>query len=174
MTRRKFSRRRFWRDLTRTRHMTAVSAVVLGTTFMPLLGVPDMQELRTFQSAVEGFSDARAAVLTPRRNDEAARERSAHSVIGEAERRDDRAERGAERMLTVERPDREPAEVLDTADILPLPPVDAPELAAPVEDQEIVVPEPEEPAAEALPELEDDAIEPEEPIAAEEEEEEKL
>ncbi|HET9229737.1 MAG TPA: hypothetical protein VFO00_00505, partial [Vitreimonas sp.] len=71
MSSRKMSRRRFWKDLTRTRHMTAVSAVVLGTTFMPLLGVPDIYELRAFQGAVEGFSDARAEALAPRRNDEA-------------------------------------------------------------------------------------------------------
>ena len=141
MSSRKISRRRFWKDITRTRHMTAVSAVVLGTTFMPLLGVPDIYELRAFQSAVEGFSDARAEVLAPRRNDEAARERSAQSIIRERSDRDrDGNEMGADRIPTVERPEHQTAEMLDTADILPLPPVDAPELAMPAEE-EMDVPE---------------------------------
>ena len=170
MSSRTVSRRRFWKDMTRTRHMTAVSAVVLGTTFMPVLGVPDIYELRAFQSAVEGFSDARAAVLAPHRDDEAARERSARSVIGEREDRDrDASDASADRILTVERPEHQTAEMLDTADILPLPPVDAPELAMPAEEQ-VDVPEVVEEKPEAPP-LEDDVLEEDEPAAFEEDEE---
>ena len=170
MSPRKVARRRFWKDLTRTRHMTAVSAVVLGTTFMPLLGVPDIYELRAFQSAVEGFSDARAEVFAPRRNDEAARERSARSIIGERER-EGSSQWGADRVLTVERPEHQAAEMLDTADILPLPPIDEPELSAPIEDDEIVVPDIGAPEAEPLPELEDEPMVDEKPAAAEEDDE---
>ena len=169
MSPRKIARRRFWKDLTRTRHMTAVSAVVLGTTFMPLLGVPDIYELRAFQGAVEGFSDARAEVLAPRRNDEAARERSARSIISErAHRRAD--QQGADRVLTVERPNHNPAEALDAASILPLPPVEAPELAS-IDEDEAVMPEPmEEPEAAPLPDLEEQPMDEEKPEAVEEEE----
>lgn len=171
MSPRKYSRRRFWKDLTRTRHMTAVSAVVLGTTFMPLLGVPDIYELRAFQGAVEGFSAARAEVLAPRRNDEAARERSALSVIGAREDRDRHSgEAGADRVLTVERPEHQPAEMLDTADILPLPPVTEPELTPPEQD-EMVLPEVvEQEKPEAATPAEDEMME-EEPAAIEEEDE---
>ena len=155
MSPRKVARRKFWKDLTRTRHMTAVSAVVLGTTFMPLLGVPDIDELRAFQGAVEGFSDARAEVLAPRRNDEAARERSARTIIRESDR-EDVASQGADRMLTVERPEHQPAEMLDTAEILPLPPVDEPELVMPaVEDP-------------ALPEVEEEEVQPDTPAESDE------
>ncbi len=77
MSPRTFSRRRFIRDLTRTRHMTAVSAVVLGTTFMPLLGLPEMYEVRAFQQAVDALSVTQAAVT---RDDESARERSAATM----------------------------------------------------------------------------------------------
>jgi hypothetical protein len=167
---RKISRRRFWKDLTRTRHMTAVSAVVLGTTFMPLLGVPDIYELRAFQGAVEGFSDARAEVLAPRRDDERARERSAHSVIGA--RRDgerDIRDAGADRVLTVERPEHETAEMLDTADILPLPPIAEPGLAMPAEDA-MALPDVEEEKPDP-PSLGEDEMIEEEPAAIEEEEE---
>ncbi|HYD74037.1 MAG TPA: hypothetical protein VEF55_12940 [Candidatus Binatia bacterium] len=164
------SRRRFWKDLTRTRHMTAVSAVVLGTTFMPLLGVPDIYELRAFQSAVEGFSDARAEVLAPRRNDEAARERSSRSVINERDRRDDGSqEGGADRMLTVERPEHEPAEMFDAAEILPLPPLDEPALAAPVEEDMVLPEVVEEVEPDAPPAAEDEIMDEEKPAAEEEE-----
>jgi hypothetical protein len=167
MSPRKMSRRRFWKDLTRTRHMTAVSAVVLGTTFMPLLGVPDIYELRAFQGAVEGFSDARAEVLAPRRNDEAARERSARSVIWERDR--DATQQGADPMLTVERPEHQPAEMLDTAEILPLPPVDEPELAAPAQE-DLALPEVVEEAKPDAPPLADDEMMEDEDSAMEEEE----
>ena len=170
MSSRKMSRRRFWNDLTRTRHMTAVSAVVLGTTFMPLLGVPDIYELRAFQGAVEGFSDARAEALAPRRNDEAARERSARSVIGERELRDDASQQGADRQLTVERPDHQPVEMLDTAEILPLPPIDDAELAAPIEDDQVPTSDVAEPEPEPLPDLEEEPMVPEMPEATEAEE----
>ena len=170
MSPRKIARRRFWKDLTRTRHMTAVSAVILGTTFMPLLGVPDIYELRAVQSGVEGFSDARAEVLAPRRNDEAARERSARSIIGE--RDDPRADqRGSDRVLTVERPERDPAEALDAASILPLPPVEAPQLASPIDEEEAVLPEPmEDPETAPVPEPEEQPMDEEKPEAIEEEE----
>jgi hypothetical protein len=168
MSPRKVSRRRFWKDLTRTRHMTAVSAVVLGTTFMPLLGVPDIYELRAFQGAVEGFTDARAAVLAPRRDDEAARERSARSIIGERER-DDTSQWGADRVLTVERPEHQPAEMLDTAEILPLPPVDEPELVMPPEE-DMAMPEVIEEKPEPPP-LADDEMMDEESAAIEEDDE---
>jgi hypothetical protein len=171
MSPRKISRRRFWKDLTRTRHMTAVSAVVLGTTFMPLLGVPDVYELRAFQSAVEGFSDARAEVLAPRRNDEAARERSARSVIGEQERRDANVQEGADRMLTVERPEHQPAEMLDTAEILPLPPIDEHELVAPAVENFALPEVVDEAKPEAPPASEDEIMEDEEPAANTEEDE---
>jgi hypothetical protein len=149
--------------------MTAVSAVVLGTTFMPLLGIPDIYELRAFQGAVEGFSDARAEVLAPRRNDEAARERSAQSIIRERTDRDGGAtDASADRVLTVERPEHQTAEMLDTADILPLPPVDAPELVMPPEEEmdvpEVVEEKPEAPAAE------DEMLEEDEPAAVDEDE----
>lgn len=167
MSPRKAARRKFWKDLTRTRHMTAVSAVVLGTTFMPLLGVPEIYELRAFQSAVEGFSDARAEALTPRRDDEAARERSARSVLGERRDRDRNAnEAGADRVLTVERPEDRPAEMLDTAEILPLPPVEEPELVMPEED--LNVPEVAEPEKPEEPPPSEDEME-EEPALDEDE-----
>jgi hypothetical protein len=165
---RAYSRRRFWKDLTRTRHMTAVSAVVLGTTFMPLLGVPDVYELRAFQGAVEGFSDARADVLAPPRDDEAARERSAQSVIRGRSDRDREASAGADRLLTVERPERPAGEMLDTADILPLPPVEEPALAEPLEE-DVALPElvgEEKPEA---PPLAEEELMEEEPALAEEE-----
>jgi hypothetical protein len=72
-------RRKFVKDATRTPHMTAVSAVVLGTIFMPLLGLPELYEVRAFQSAMDSLSTASAA----RRDDEAARERSAQVVRGQ-------------------------------------------------------------------------------------------
>jgi hypothetical protein len=53
---RRFSRRKFVKDLTRTRHMTLVSAVVLGTTFMPLLGLPEVYEVRALQNTVDAFN----------------------------------------------------------------------------------------------------------------------
>jgi hypothetical protein len=171
MSPRKYSRRRFWKDLTRTRHMTAVSAVVLGTTFMPLLGVPDIYELRAFQGAVEGFSDARAEVLAPRRDDERARERSARSVIsGRSDRDRDASGTGADRVLTVERPEHQPAEMLDTADILPLPPVAGPELAAP-EENDMILPEVVEEEKPEAPPLAEDEMTEEEPDTIEGEEE---
>lgn len=173
---RNFSRRRFWTDLTRTRHMTAVSAVVLGTTFMPLLGVPDIAELRAFQGAVEGFSEARAGVLAPRRDDEAARERSARSVIGERERSVGGDAR-ADRVLTVERPARQ---ALDMDNAVPLDPlaVEGTDLMAPIADEELapvaeeeeVVPEIAEEKPEAPPEFEDEPMLEEEPLMEEEEE----
>ena len=168
---RKVARRKFWNDLTRTRHMTAVSAVVLGTTFMPLLGVPDIYELRAFQSAVEGFSDARAEVLAPRRNDEAARARSARTIIRERDREDAESQRGADRMLTVERPEYQPAEMLDTAEILPLPPVDEPELVMPaVEDPALPEVEEEEVQSDMQAEANEDMIDEEKPVANEDDE----
>jgi hypothetical protein len=171
MNPRKYSRRRFWKDLTRTRHMTAVSAVVLGTTFMPLLGVPDIHELRSFQGVVEGFSDARAEVLAPRRNDEAARERIARTISRERNDRDrGGADAGADRLLTVERPEHQTSGMLDTANILPLPPVDEPELAMPAEE-DLDVPElVEEEKPEGRP-ADDEMLEEEELEAIEEDEE---
>jgi hypothetical protein len=170
MSPRSYSRRRFWKDLTRTRHMTAVSAVVLGTTFMPLLGLPDIYELRAFQGAVEGFSDARAEVLAPRRDDERARERSARSVISTRDDRDlDARTSEANRVLTVERPEHQAAEMLDTADILPLPPIAEPELAIP-EEEDLALPEVIEENKPAPPQAEDEMVE-DEPAALEEDEE---
>lgn len=131
----KSTRRKIVKDLTRTRHMTAVSAVILGTTFMPLLGLPEMHELRTFQRAVEGFSDARAHAFEPRRNDEAARERSANAVSDDRAR--DRATRSTRRgyhTLSVERPDREPVDVIEL-EIPPLPAAENVELLAPVKEE---------------------------------------
>jgi hypothetical protein len=60
--------------------------------------------------------------------------------------------------------------MLDTAEILPLPPVDEPELAAPLGDDEVVAPDVAEPEAEPLPELEDEPMIEEKPAAVEEEE----
>jgi hypothetical protein len=54
-------RRKFVRDLTRTRHMATVSAVILVSTFMPLLSMPDVQEFRAFRTALMGAPEARAA-----------------------------------------------------------------------------------------------------------------
>lgn len=121
---RKSARRKFLKDLTRTRHMTTVSAVVLLTTFTPLLGVPDVEELRTFQRAVEGFGDARAAAFEPRRNDEAARERSAAAVIGDEPRENVGFSFGRRtyRTLTVERPARPPQDAIDA--VMPLPAIE--------------------------------------------------
>jgi hypothetical protein len=138
-------RQPFVRDLTRTRHMTAVSAVVLATIFMPLLGLPNVDELRVFQGAVEDVSDARANALAARRDDEAARERMLRSVIGE------RDEGGAsigfvDRVLTVVRPARQSEDTLDTANIMPLPPIEEDaDLVEPIEDEEAVLPDVEEP-----------------------------
>lgn len=160
---RRTSRRKFVKDLTRTRHMTTVSAVILVTTFAPLLGMPDVEELHSFQRAVEGFSDARASVLEPRRDDEAARERSARSVIPEAAEpdRDLSAPRpAARRVLTVEHPDRTttaPADSIDASagalaaeELPPLPPADDAVLAAPV-DSEPALPDVDETKPEAPP-----------------------
>jgi len=167
---RRVARNKFVKDLTRTRHMTAVSAVVLVTTFMPLLGLPDIDELRAFQSAIDGVAEARAHALAPRRDDEAARERSANSVTGERnDPRTDSVSSQAERVLTVQRPDRVPAEPLDAADILPLPPVDEPAFAAPLEQEEPALPEVEE-EAEPLPGLEDEPAWVDEEPAIEDEE----
>ncbi len=170
MNPRKISRRSFVKDLTRTRHMTAVSAVVLGTTFMPLLGVPDMYELRTFQSAVESFSDARAHAFTPRRDDEAARERSSRSAVEDRDGERRGGSRGADRILTIERPEHQAAETLDTADILPLPPVEETELMAPVEEDEVALPEVAGEELQAPPPSEDDLLDEEKPPAEEEDE----
>jgi hypothetical protein len=166
---RRSTRKKFVKDLTRTRHMTAVSAVVLATTFMPLLGLPDIYELRAFQGAVEGFSDARASVLAPRRDDEAARDRSARSVIrarGAREHSSDAA--GAEHVLTVERPEHRASQMIDTADILPLPPLEDSDLEAPIEDEDVVLPDIEE-EPEAPAESEDEMMDDKEPAEDEEE-----
>ena len=157
---RRLSRRKFVKDLTRTRHMTTVSAVVVATTFAPLLGMPDMEELQTFQSAVEGFSDARASVFEPRRDDEAARERSANSVI--PQQNEDRSfaiaapGRDSRRVIRPDRPDAANAEPIEANadafdELQPLPEEDT-ELMAPVED-EPVIPEVEEEKPEAPPDL---------------------
>jgi len=173
MRRRRSARRKIVRDLTRTRHMTIVSAVVLGTTFMPLLGIPEVYELQAFRNAVEGFSDARAHAFAPGRNDEAARERSARAVAGE--RAPDRPmEGGAEReyrILTVERPDHQPVEMYEAAELPPLPAEDELELTAPVEAEafpdevapveqkpEAVAPEEEPVEAAEHPPLEDEEV----------------
>jgi hypothetical protein len=155
MSSRHISRKRFTTSLTSTRNMATVSAVVLGTTFMPLLGLPDMAEFHAFQGAIESFSDARAAVLTPHRNDEAARERSAQSVIAEepGNHGASSASGGANRVLTVERPTRpqgEPfdATTVDANELAPLPSADELTLAAPVDDEQ-ALPEPVEVQADA-------------------------
>jgi hypothetical protein len=171
---RRISRRNFWQDLTRTRHMTAVSAVVLGTTFMPLLGVPDIEELRTFQSAVEGFSDARASVLTPRRDDEAARERSARSVIpeGATDDRSGNSDAGAQRVLTVERSEQQAAAPIDAVALEPLPALDDPEPMAPVEGEALPGLPPEAPMIDEKPEAplsEEEPVPEEEPLPEDEE-----
>jgi hypothetical protein len=158
-------RQPFVKDLTRTRHMTTVSAVVLVTTFMPLLGLPNVDELRAFLGAMDGFSEARTHAITRARDDEAARERSARSVI---------AERGGagdstglvDRVLTVFRPARQTDDTLDTAEILPLPAIEDPEFMEPAEDEEIVLPE----VVEDLAEPEDELMEEDEPFLEEEEE----
>ena len=173
MNPRRISRRNFWQDLTRTRHMTAVSAVVLGTTFMPLLGVPDIEELRTFQSAVESFSDARASVLTPRRDDEAARERSARSVIpeGATDDRSGNSDAGVQRVLTVERSEQQTA-AIDAVALEPLPAIDDPELMAPVEGEALPDLPPEAPAIDEKPEAplsEEEPVPEEEPLPEDEE-----
>jgi hypothetical protein len=125
----KLSRRSFFKDLTRVRHMSTVSAVVLGTTFMPLLGVPQAYELDALSGAVESFSDTRADVLAPRRDDEAARARSADSVI--AQPRAHRSSFGSAReeppvrvIRAVEHENDAVAEMLETTAIEPLPPED--------------------------------------------------
>jgi len=165
MNMRRIPRRKLVRDLTRVRHMTAVSAVVLGTTFMPLLGLPEPYELRAFQGAVESFSDARARVLTPQRDDEAARERSAR-VIGERHERQNRRasrEAEAETMPAVASPDEPPIELVDTMEVAPLSPMEEDPLAAPFEQEVVepveekpVAPESEEPASADLPILSPD------------------
>ncbi len=111
------SRRTFVRDLTRTRHMTLVSAVVLGTTFMPLLGVPEAYELRALDRAVETIADGRAHALVERRNDEAARERSSRVMDSADRQRPDRWQPASARRPTIERqpvapPDSEPVELI--------------------------------------------------------------
>lgn len=70
------TRKKVVRDLTRTRHMSAVSAVVLGTIFMPLLGMPDVYEVRAFHEVMSGWSAAHAQP----RDYEAARLRTAEVV----------------------------------------------------------------------------------------------
>jgi hypothetical protein len=142
------------RDLTRTRHMTTVAAVILATIFMPLLGVPNVEQLRVVQLAVEGFADSRAAAITPRRDDEAARERMMTSVVGEREE-DGSSMSFADRVLTVIRPARQEDEALDVADITPLPPVEDPdyaEMEEPIAEDEEVFPELVEEPEEVLPE----------------------
>jgi hypothetical protein len=168
---RRFSRNKMVKDLTRTRHMTAVSAVVLATTFMPLLGIPDLQEMRAFQDAVEGFSDARAHVLAPRRDDEAARERSARSVIPERFQRGAMDQTGpTDELLAVERPDQPSAEMIEAAVLPPLPSADddgGMELMAPVEAEEIVPAPAEQPALEPL--TEEEPVDEKEPADVEDE-----
>lgn len=115
------SRRKFVRDLTRTRHMTLVSAVVLGTTFMPLLGVPEAYELRALDRAVETIADGRAHALVERRNDEAARQRSSRAMGLDEPQRPNRWQAASVRRPTVERPplappDSEPVEVITAAE----------------------------------------------------------
>ncbi len=115
------SRRKFVRDLTRTRHMTLVSAVVLGTTFMPLLGVPEAYELRALDRAVETIADGRAHALVERRNDEAARERSSRAMDLDEPQRPDRWQAASVRRPTIERPpvatpDSEPVELITAAE----------------------------------------------------------
>lgn len=73
------ARRIVVKDLTRTRHMGAVSAVVLGTIFMPLLGMPDIYEVPAFHNAMDRMAGVQSSV----RNDEAARQRMLASVVGE-------------------------------------------------------------------------------------------
>lgn len=124
------SRRKFVRDLTRTRHMTLVSAVVLGTTFMPLLGVPEAYELRALDRAVETIADGRAHALVERRNDEAARERSSRALNSDEPQRSDRWQPASVRRPTVERqpvaaPDPEPVELITDVDDVPRDPLAA-------------------------------------------------
>jgi len=80
------SRREFIKDLTRTRYMTLVSTVVLGTTFMPLLGMPEVYEWRAFQSAFGGPSNAEAAPSDER--DAAPTPRTVRARLAAAEQSD--------------------------------------------------------------------------------------
>lgn len=148
MLSRRPSRKKFWKDLTRPHHMVTVSAVLLATTFAPLLGVPDVQELHTFQHAVESFSDARASVLEPRRDDEAARERSARTVVPELPQPASApaAPPNARRVLTVERVGpanaaeteaEARAEAIEAEELAPIPEDDV-ALTAPVEAEDML------------------------------------
>lgn len=136
MSLRRTARKTFIRDLTRPRHMAAVSAVIIGTTFMPLLGIPNVEELRGLQHAIEGFSDARADVLAPRRNDEAARERSSRAII--PTHQGQVAASRTYRTFAVQRPRRAHIESIQIDDLaLPLPPTADARLSQPVELGEI-------------------------------------
>jgi hypothetical protein len=155
------ARRTVVKDLTRTRHMGAVSAVVLGTIFLPLLGMPDIYEVPAFHNAMDRMSGVRAAV----RDDEAARQRMLVSVTGE-ENQDQSFWRAASdrppvvRRIGVRTPDQEMlvAMIAPEAAAEPLPTV--------AEPQDVVIADEEEALAD------EDEIEPvldvEEPIEDEE------
>lgn len=158
----------FVRDLTRTRHMTTVAAVILATIFMPLLGVPNVEQLRVVQRAVEGFADSRAAAMTPHRDDEAARERMLASVVGERDGRGGSSRSFVDRVLTVIRPARQNDEALVVTETTP-PPIeeaDYAETEEPIVEDEQVVPEVVEEPDEVVP---GDEYYEEEPIPADEE-----
>lgn len=149
---RNFSRSKFVKDLTRVRHMSTVSAVVLLTTFMPLLGMPQAYELRALESAVDAIADGRAYVTAPARNDEVARERSSRAVIRTAPTPRRSAARDetpdADGRLIVERdiPSEAEPRLEDAATDTVLPPAD---MLEPLAGDE-----------EALPELRDEAPAP--------------
>jgi hypothetical protein len=153
------SRRKLIKDLTRTRHMTLVSAVVLGTTFMPLLGIPELYEVRALQHAVDSLS----VLSAPRRDDEAARERSALVVGSDRNDRRERARAGdIERLPTVSRDEVEPLEAIDVPEAEPLPELSDTELVEPSAG-DMPAPEVEEPAPEMLEEPDsptEDEVEP--------------
>lgn len=156
------ARGRIFRDLTRTRHMTAVSAVVLGTTFMPLLGLPEMYEVRAFQDVMDGLS-AHAA----QRDDEATRQRMAEVVVpAERESRGWFRETSAQpievRRLNVTPPDEDTliAMIAPDAGAEPLPAVADAEIITLVAEEDAVAIDEEE--LEAIEEVEQPIVDEDE------------
>ncbi len=89
----KHTRDAFVADLTRTRHMWAVSAVILGATFMPLVGgLPQAHEIAEIRSVLSEAEPEHAAPdsaaerrQSPRAERSAARVQTAAMTENEAE-----------------------------------------------------------------------------------------
>lgn len=161
------ARRKIVKDLARPRHMSAVSAVVLGTIFMPLLGMPDIYEVPAFHSAMDHMSSAHVRT----RDDEAARERMLASVIGDSAAdqsfwRSASDRRPVVRRIGAQTPDQDAlvAMIAPEASAEPLPAAPDAEVIAPMADEEPMAVDEED--LEAIEEAEEPMLE--EDVEAEE------